>query len=69
MKVKELYKKASKLRKTIVFPEAGFSDRTLEAIKYIQKKNIARPILIGDESALVIRDKSLIDFERIRNLN
>ena len=65
MKVKELYKKASKLRKTIVFPEAGFSDRTLEAIKYIQKKNIARPILIGDESALVIRDKSLIDFQII----
>ena len=43
MKVKELYKKASKLRKTIVFPEAGFSDRTLEAIKYIQKKEYSAP--------------------------
>ncbi len=65
MKVKELYKKASKLKKTIVFPEAGFSDRTIEAVKYIQKKDIARPILIGDESALVLRDKSLIDFQII----
>lgn len=65
MKVKELYKKARELKKTIVFPEAGFSDRTLEAIKYIQKKGIARPILIGDESALVLRDKSLIDYQII----
>lgn len=65
MKVKELYKKARQLKKTIVFPEAGFSDRTLQAIKYIQKKNIARPILIGDESALVLRDKSLVDFQII----
>ena len=65
MKVKMLYKKARELKKTIVFPEAGFSDRTLEAIKYIQKKEIARPILIGDESALVLRDKSLIDYQII----
>ncbi len=65
MKVKELYKKARLLKKTIVFPEASFSDRTLEAIKFIQKKEIARPILIGDESALVLRDKSLIDYQII----
>lgn len=65
MKVKHLYKKARQLKKTIVFPEASFSDRTIEAIKYIQKKGIARPILIGDESALVLRDKSLIDYQII----
>ncbi len=65
MKIKELYKKAQQLKKTIVFPEAGFSDRTIEAVKYIQKKKIARPILIGDESALVLRDKSLIEFQII----
>lgn len=65
MKIKELYKKAEQLKKTIVFPEAGFSDRTIEAVKYIQKKKIARPILIGDESALVLRDKSLIEFQII----
>lgn len=65
MKVKDLYKKASGLNRTIVFPEAGFSDRTIEAIKKIKKKGIARPILIGDESAIVLRDKSLIDYQII----
>ena len=65
MKVKELYKKAKQLQKTIVFPEAGFSVRTLEAVKYIQKKGIAKPFLIGDESALILRDKSLADFQII----
>ena len=65
MKEKDLYKKASKLQKTIVFPEAGFSDRTIQAVKYIRKKGICKPILIGDESALVLRDKSLINFQII----
>ena len=65
MKEKDLYKKASKLQKTIVFPEAGFSDRTIRAVKYIRKKGICKPILIGDESALVLRDKSLINFQII----
>ncbi len=63
MKLKEIYKKARLLQKSIVFPEAGFSDRTLNAVKYIQKKKIARPILIGDESALVLRDKELAKFQ------
>lgn len=65
MKEKELYKKAKKLQKTIVFPEAGFSDRILQAVKYIQKKKIAKPILIGDESALILRDKDMADFQII----
>lgn len=65
MKVKDLYKKARGLGRTIVFPEAGFSDRTIEAIKKIKKKGIAHPILIGDESAIVLRDKSLIDYQII----
>lgn len=65
MKIKYLYKKAKAMQKTIVFPEASFSDRTIEAIKIVQKKGIAKPILIGDESALVLRDKSLIDYQII----
>ncbi len=65
MKIKDLYKKAKALQKTVVFPEAGFSDRTLEAVKYIQRKKIAKPVLIGDESALVLRDKSLAQFQII----
>lgn len=65
MKVKHLYIKARELGKSIVFPEAGFSDRTISAIKIIKKKKIAHPILIGDESAIVLRDKSLIDYQII----
>ena len=65
MKIKKLYKKAKSAQKTIVFPEASFSDRTIEAVKYIQKKSIAKPILIGDESALILRDKKLVDFQII----
>ena len=65
MKIKDIYKRAKPLQKTIVFPEAGFSDRTIEAVKFIQKKGIAKPILIGDETALVLRDKKLIDFQII----
>lgn len=65
MKVKDFYKRAKALQKTIVFPEAGFSDRTIDAVKYIEKKGIAKPILIGDESALILRDKKLMDFEII----
>lgn len=65
MKVEHLYKKARELNKTIVFPEAGFSDRTLKAIKIIKKKGIAHPILIGDESAIVLRDKSFMDYQII----
>ncbi len=68
MKIKDIYKKAKLLQKSIVFPEAGFSDRTLQAVKIIQKKGIAKPILIGDESALILRDKSLSQFEIINPL-
>ena len=63
MKIKKLIKQAKKSPKIIVFPEAGFSDRTLEAVKIIQKKGIAKPLLIGDESALILRDKKLNEFQ------
>lgn len=69
MKIKELYKKAKSLQKTIVFPEVAFSDRTIEAVKLIQKKGIAKPILIGDESALILRDKKLAEFQIISPQN
>ena len=65
MKVKDFYKKAKKMSKSIVFPEAAFSARTIDAIKIISRKKIAKPILIGDESALVLRDKSLSNFQII----
>lgn len=59
---KRLLKQAKGLRRTIVFPEAGFSDRTLEAAKILKKKKIVDVLLVGDDSALVLRDKSLSNF-------
>lgn len=59
----KLFKRAKQLKKTIVFPEAGFSDRTLEAAKYLKKKKIVDVLLVGDDSALVIMDKSLANFK------
>lgn len=52
--------KAKKKNKTIVFPEADFSERTMEAVKYLKKKKIVKIILLGDESALVLRFKDQI---------
>lgn len=60
--VKRLYSRARAKNKTIVFPEAGFCDKIIEAVKILKKKKICNVILIGDESSLVIRDKSLLDF-------
>lgn len=56
---KNLIEKAKKLNKTIVFPEAGFSDRIIEAVKIITKQKIAKVVLIADESALVLQYKKL----------
>lgn len=60
--IKNLYKRAKAKNKTIIFPEAGFSDRIIEAAKFLQKKKICKVILVGDESSLIIRDKSLVKF-------
>lgn len=65
LKIKDLYKLAKSAGKTIVFPEAGYSKRTIEAIKFISKKKIAKVILIGDESALALQDKDLINYQII----
>lgn len=58
-KMKNLLALAKKKNRTIVFPEAGFSDRTIEAVKYLHKKKIVKVILIGDESSIVVRHKEL----------
>ena len=62
-KIKDLIKEAQKRQKTIVFPEVSFSDRTLEAVKILQNKKICKVLLVGDASALILRDKSLEKFE------
>ena len=62
-KIKDLIKEAKKKQKTIVFPEVSFSDRTLEAVKILQKKGICKVLLVGDASALILRDKDMEKFE------
>ena len=49
---KELLQRASLLKRTIVFPEAGFSDRIRKATCEIATKGIANVVLIGNLSDL-----------------
>jgi len=64
-KMKNLLKEASRRQRTIVYPEAGFSDRIIEAVKKLKKEKIVNPILIGDESSLIVRHKELSGFSII----
>ena len=57
--LKNIVALAKKKNKVIVFPEASFSDRIIKAASYFNEKKIANVILIGDESALVLRYKNL----------
>ncbi len=52
-KVKNLLKRAAALNKSVVYPEAAFSDRVLGAVEKVLKKHIARPILIGDPEVIL----------------
>lgn len=61
--IKNLIKKAKSKQKTIVFPEVSFSDRTVEAVKILQKKKIVKVLLVGDASALILRDKIFEKFD------
>lgn len=58
---KSLICRAKKQGKTIVFPEAAFSDRIIKAAKIVTKNKIAKVILIADESALAMRFNNLKD--------
>jgi len=62
-KIDKLIEGAKKRQKTIVFPEVSFSDRTFEAVKYLQKKKIVKVLLVGDASALILRDKCFEKFD------
>ena len=55
---KNLIKIAKKKQKTIVFPEASFSERIMKAVMLLNKKKIIKVIILGDESALVLRYKN-----------
>lgn len=58
---KQIFSMAQQDVKTIVFPEAGFSDRIIEAVKIATQKGLARAIILGDKSALFLRYSSLED--------
>lgn len=62
-KIDSIFDRARKRQKTIVFPEVSFSDRTFEAVKILQKKNIVKVLLVGDASALILRDKAFEKFD------
>ena len=55
--IKYLINKAKQNKKTIIFPEAGFSERVVKAGIQISKKGIANVVFVGDESALSLRIK------------
>lgn len=62
---KSILNLAKKYNKTIVFPEAAFSDRIVKAVFYLKKHKICDIILIGDESSLVMQHKKLKNFKII----
>lgn len=45
------YERAKTLNKTILFPE-GTEPRTIKAVSEIAQKKIAKPVLLGDETAI-----------------
>ena len=57
---KQILNFAKKRQKSIVFPEASFSNVVMEAAMELNKKKIVKVILLGDESALVLRYKEKI---------
>lgn len=58
-KVEDLLDKAKVLNKSIVFPEADYSPRVLEAVEIILEKQIAKVILLGDPDSLAKKSNKL----------
>lgn len=55
--IKKFISSAKNNKKTIIYPEAGFSDRIVKAGKIIAKKGIANVVFVGDETSLALRIK------------
>jgi len=58
-KVDDLLTKAKALGKTIVFPEADYSPRVLEAAEIVLKKKIAKVVLLGDPDSLLKKSNKI----------
>ena len=56
---KQIFAMAKQDLKTLVFPEANFSDKIMQAVKIITDKKLAKVILIGSQSNLFARYSSL----------
>ena len=65
---KQIYKMARQDVKTLVFPEAGFSDRIISAVRIGTAKKLFKAILIGDESAMFLKYSSIAN-ENIEIIN
>ena len=58
-KVNDLFKKAKPLNKTIVFPEADYSERVLKAAEIVLKEKIAKVILLGNPDSLTKKSNKI----------
>lgn len=58
-KLNELLKKAKRLNKKIVFPDAELSDKTIRAIEIILRKKLAQVIILGNPDEIVKKSNKL----------
>ena len=58
-KVSNLIRKSQKLQKTIVYPEAEYSERVIKAIEIVLRKKIAKVILLGNPENILKKSKKL----------
>ena len=58
-KISSLFKEAKRLNKTIVFPEAEYSERVIKAVEIVLKKQIAKVILLGNPEKILEKSKRL----------
>ncbi len=65
---KQIFKMAQQDAKTLVFPEAGYSNRIVEAVRIGTSKNLFKAILLGDESEMFLKHGSLAN-ENIEIIN
>ena len=58
-KISSILSKAKSLNKTIVFPEAEFSPRTIKAVEILLKKHICNVILLGSPEKIISQSNHL----------
>lgn len=56
--IKELEKRVQESPPTMVFPESH-EDKIIQVVQMVKERNIARPILLGDENTILAQAKNL----------